>query len=288
MGGCVEVVPVTEFQKRVLALLTEHRSDESHLAGATGLALSPESQRYSQDLDYFHDTEESVAETFALDRATLEKAGIRVKGMVSQPGFVRALISTSEDELRVEWAHDSAWRFMPPVEIAGVGFVLHPVDLATNKILALAGRDEPRDLIDTLFVHEHILPLGALVWAASGKDPGQNPAMLIELLQRRGKMQEKDLRYLAMKSPPKLAELRTAWRDALDGARSFVDSRPSNEAGCLYVHPASGRFIAPEDDQNVELHKATQGGILPSIEGFDSDRPDELTIRFFALNGPGS
>jgi len=39
---------------------------------------------------------------------------------------------------------------MPPIEVEAVGFVLHPVDLAINKVLALAGRDEPRDMIDIL------------------------------------------------------------------------------------------------------------------------------------------
>ena len=32
-----------------------------------------------------------------------------------------------------------------------------------------------RDLLDALFLHEHLLPLGALVWAAAGKDPGYTP-----------------------------------------------------------------------------------------------------------------
>ena len=281
-------MPLTPFQKRVLALLTKNRSEESHLAGATGLGLSPESSRFSYDLDYFHDTEEAVAEAFALDRAALEASDMDVEGLVTQPGFIRALVSDSENELRVEWAHDSAWRFMPPVEMEGVGFVLHPVDLAVNKVLALAGRDEPRDLIDTLFVHEHILPLGALVWAASGKDPGMNPAMLIELLQRKGKLREEDLRYLEIETVLDLAELRSAWRDALAEAKSFVNSRPSDEAGRLYVDPASGRFIAPEKDQEVELHEATRGGVLPFVEGLGCDRPDEMTSRFFALKGPGS
>ncbi|MGE9289515.1 MAG: hypothetical protein ACQKBT_00910 [Puniceicoccales bacterium] len=281
-------MPLTEFQKRVLALLTGNRSEESHLAGATGLGLSPESSRYSYDLDYFHDTEEAVAEAFALDRASLEASGIDVKGLVAQPGFIRALVSDSGNELRVEWAHDSAWRFMPPVKVEGIGFVLHPVDLAINKVLALSGRDEPRDLIDTLFVHEHILSLGALVWAAAGKDAGLNPAMLIELLQRKGKLREEDLRQMDMDTVPDLAELRFAWREALAAAKSFVESRSPEEAGCLYVDPESGRFIAPKKDQEVELHEATEGGVLPFVEGFDCDRPDEMTSRFFALRSPGS
>ena len=54
-------MPVTEFQKRVLGLLAGQRSPESYLAGAAALHLAADSPRYSEDLDYFHDLEESVA-----------------------------------------------------------------------------------------------------------------------------------------------------------------------------------------------------------------------------------
>jgi hypothetical protein len=61
---------------------------------------------------------------------------------------VRAVARLGEEATRVDWAHDSAWRFMPLVRDALGGLLLHPVDLAINKVLALAGRDEPRDLTE--------------------------------------------------------------------------------------------------------------------------------------------
>ena len=42
------------------------------------------------------------------------------------------------------------------------GYMLHPIDLAVNKLLALVGRDEPRDFLDTLYVHHTVLALGLL------------------------------------------------------------------------------------------------------------------------------
>ncbi len=38
---------------------------------------------------------------------------------------------------QVEWAHDSAWRFLPTVKHDLAGFQLHPIDLAINKLLEL-------------------------------------------------------------------------------------------------------------------------------------------------------
>jgi hypothetical protein len=70
---------------------------------------------------------------------------------------------------------------MPAQKSPEIGFVLHPVDLAINKVLALAGRDEARDFLDVIHTHETLLPLGALCWADCGKDPGLNPSSPLEL-----------------------------------------------------------------------------------------------------------
>ena len=96
---------------------------------------------------------------------------------LSPPGFIRAIVRRGEHATCVDWAHDSAWRFMPLVRDPLGGLLLHPVDLAINKVLALAGRDEPRDYVDILFVNERVLSLGALCWVAVGKDAGIHPAL---------------------------------------------------------------------------------------------------------------
>jgi hypothetical protein len=160
-----------------LGAIWENRSEASHLAGASAIHASPDSVRFSGDLDLFHDDEASVAE----DHAALEKAGFSVEVLLSQPGFIRAQARRNGQEILVDWAHDSAWRFMPTVLIKGIGHVLHPVDLAVNKVLALSGRDEPRDWVDTLYLDAKFISLGAMVWAAVGKDPGMNPEMLLSL-----------------------------------------------------------------------------------------------------------
>ena len=49
---------------------------------------------------------------------------------------------------------------------------------------AAAGRRELRDLVDLLTVHETILPLGAVVWAAVEKSPGFTPEGLIAEIRR--------------------------------------------------------------------------------------------------------
>jgi len=61
---------------------------------------------------------------------------------------------------------------------------LNVYDAATNKMLALMGRGEPRDYLDIIFFHQNHLALGALCWAAAGKDPGVNPFMILQECQQ--------------------------------------------------------------------------------------------------------
>ena len=54
-------MPLTAFQAAIAELLAVNRSSDSYLAGGAALHIEPNSKRYSNDLDYFHDSEERVA-----------------------------------------------------------------------------------------------------------------------------------------------------------------------------------------------------------------------------------
>lgn len=261
-------MPLTEFQRRVLGLVARHRSPDSYLAGGSALHLAPHSMRFSDDLDFFHDSVERVATAFRDDEATLREAGYDVARDISQPGFIRAIVRKDGEATRVDWAHDSAWRFLPPIRDVLGGFTLHPIDLAINKTLALAGRDESRDFVDMLSLDTHLLPLGALVWAAVGKDPGFSPASLLELLKRRGRHRPEEFQRLHLVEPLDPAQAKRHWHAALESAERFITSRPVEETGCLYYSPARERFEAPSPDSPVEtqglvLHFGSPGGVLP-------------------------
>lgn len=258
-------MPLTNFQKTVAGILAPNRTPDSHLAGASAIHLKPNTTRYSNDLDYFHDSEKRVGEAFAEDRASLRAAGIELAVEVTQPGYVRALVRKGREATKVEWAHDSAWRFMPAVKVPEAGYTLHPVDLAVNKVLALAGRDEARDFLDTLELHDEVLPLGALLWAAVGKDPGFTPLSLLELVKRRGRYRQEDFSDLRLVAPVDLTELKSRWLKALDGAEAFIRARLSDEAGCLYYSNKEKKFIAPDPGRPATPHFGRPGGVLPRI-----------------------
>lgn len=258
---------MTPFQSSLGLLLSRNRSEDSYLAGGAAILAAPNTRRYSQDLDYFHDSAARVASAFATDRTTLEADGYVVEPEISQPGYVRAVIRRNGAATKVEWAQDSSWRFMPVIKSETFGYQLHPIDLATNKVLALAGREEPRDLLDTVYLHQNLVGLGPLIWAATGKDPGFSPTSLIELIRRRGKVRGEDLARLHLSEPVDVKVLKQDWLAALDAAEAFIAKRPPDEAGCLYYSVGKGAFVDPDAAGAGECvpHFGRPGGVLPAV-----------------------
>lgn len=262
-------MPLTTFQQTLLVDLAHNRTDDSYLAGGGALHFAPNSARFSDDLDFFYDSLERVATAYQSDRAQLDANGYSVTVEVSQPGFIRAIVSRGADATRVDWAHDSAWRFMPLVRDPVGGLLLHPVDLAVNKMLALAGRDEARDFVDILFVHARVLPIGALTWAAVGKDPGFTPLSLLELLKRRGRNRPEDFARLQLAEPFDVRVAKITWLAALSTAEAFAAAAPPDDAGCLYWSATRQLFVLPTvgeiESRLVVPHFGLPGGVLPRL-----------------------
>ena len=126
----------------------------------------------------------AVHSSFATDSQLLERAGFTVSTLRELPGFVAALVTKSGASVRMEWVRDSAFRFFPLMEHEQLGLTLHPFDLATNKILAMVGRLEVRDWVDAINADRQLQPLGYLLWAACGKDPGYSPGSLLAHARR--------------------------------------------------------------------------------------------------------
>ena len=54
-------MPLTPYQAELGRLLAKNRSEDSYLAGAAAILAEPNTRRYSEDLDFFHDTPEPVS-----------------------------------------------------------------------------------------------------------------------------------------------------------------------------------------------------------------------------------
>jgi hypothetical protein len=153
----------------------------------------------------------------------------------------------------------------------------------------LAGRDEPRDFLDAIYVHRRHLSLGSLCWAAVGKDPGYSPELLVEMLARKGRYRPEDFEPLRLATQPDLPALKQTWIEAIEDARNLVRLLPAGDAGCLYLDPATGKFVAPAGDlSRLVRHRGARGGVLPAIGESPWFEGDAETRRLLGNTFPGN
>lgn len=261
-------MPLGDFEKNVLRLLAANRNPESYVAGATVFLRREDSHRQSQDIDVFHDTVQSLKLAATQDAAVLKKNGFTLEWAETQETLQRATVSKDGRSTKVEWVYDSAFRFFPVQPDAELGFVLHPLDGATNKVLALAGRGELRDYLDVLFLHQNVLSLGALAWAACGKDTGFTPQFLIEEAQRLAHYPAVRLKTLLLCKPVDLVECKRHWLAAVAEANALFLKLPPEEIGCLYLNAKKEAVIPDPTAPGFALlrrHFGSVRGAWPAI-----------------------
>ena len=266
-------MPLTPIHADLLTRIAGNRNPDSYVAGATVLHLAPDSPRFSEDLDLFHDLEDSVAQSAEADAATLRAAGYEISWLLRTPSFHRAVVRTAGRQLKVEWAQDSAFRFFPVQRDDLCGYRLHDADAATNKVLALAGRSEVRDFVDVLHLHATYLSLGALAWAACGKDPGYTPQFLLDYACRHVAYTQDDLDRLDLVAPLDLRVLKRRWLAAVADARETVTALPAEEAGSLYLGP-DGRPQTPgaaPGSRRLKRHIGSVRGAWPTVSPYGAD-----------------
>src|SRR6266581_4351307 len=143
--------------------------------------------------------------------ATLRAAGYEVEVGRPQDTFQRAMVGRAGRQTKVEWVFDSAFRFFPVERDIELGWRLSFWDVATNKVLALVGRQKIRDYLDCLYLHESHLHIGALAWAASGKDPGMTPERIIDWASRGNRFRPEDLAEVRLSRPVDLRAAKQIW-----------------------------------------------------------------------------
>jgi hypothetical protein len=261
-------MPIGAFEREVLRLLAANRNPDSFVGGATVLHQSPDSPRSSRDVDLFHDAIESLSASAQADVRVLQQAGFTIELEPEHQTFRRAVIRRGNQQTKIEWVLDSAFRFFPVGPDDELGWRLNFWDAATNKVLALAGRSEIRDLIDVLYLHERHLHLGALTWAAAGKDPGFTPESIINWMRRHSVFRPEDLAAIVTNEPLSLNVLKEKWLNASETALELIRCLPLEDAGCLYLD-SNGRPVLPEpsaaDFKKLKCHFGSLKGAWPRI-----------------------
>jgi hypothetical protein len=257
-------MPLTKLQSHILRVLAAGRSPDSYIAG--GVAMNREGPRFSGDIDIFQDSEERLAAASEADAKALIGAGLAFSWKKIQIGKRDAEIEGLGDRTRLEWVHDTAFRFFPAQRDELFGYVLHPVDLATNKASAAAERRVPRDVVDLVTIHEAILPLGAVICAALGRFPGQSPEGMLDDIRRHSRFSADEFEAIATERPLDISDLHRRIHAMIEDAEQFINRIPSEAVGIVFLE--NGKVVQPNLGtlETYQRHTGAVGGVWPSSQ----------------------
>ena len=265
---------VTRFQSEVLKLIARSRirNGETYVAGGLALNHQLRRPRVSEDIDVFNNSYEALVSAADRDRAELIRAGYEVILRRERNYIVEVTVSKGGETTDIQWVRDSAYRFFPLVDDELLGLSLHPFDLATNKLLALAGRRVPRDWVDMISCAESIQPLAYLAWAANGKDEGLTPNYILDMCERTTYVQKELDLAVRSEEPVVAAELSRKWHAMIAAACVTVRLLPAEEVGKVVMTRDGELFRGSDDELRVALasgeivfHEGELGGAWPMI-----------------------
>lgn len=164
---------LTKLQEEMLKIFgSTQESELFHLTGGTALAAFYLQHRLSKDLDFFTAEEEVIGYFGERLKGNLEAMGIKAQTIRKLKSFFEILASKEEVNAPIHLALDSPFRFEEP---SGTPFGVRVdslIDIATNKLLTVFGRSEPRDFVDIYFLIKENFSLNELIEKSKLKDPG--------------------------------------------------------------------------------------------------------------------
>jgi len=270
-------VPLTKGQIAALNAIASGCDPTSFIAGST--PLNRDRPRFSADIDIFNDSADRASAAADVGAASLSAHGFKVQ-WVRRSGGTHTLIAERDGEqVKLEWVADSDFRFFPPVPDPQFGYMLHPIDLAANKAIAAANRRELRDIVDLVTIHNEVLPLGALIWAAVEKAPGFTPEAMIEEIRRNAHHPREAWDALASEPALHPGETLSGLRAALDEAEAFVRAMPTDKIGLLFL--SGGQVIQPDPARLTDYieHAGVRGGHWPSNPDIAAAMAKEFRAR---------
>ena len=145
------------------------------LAGGGAMRAHGLVTRPTQDVDLFATPERSIPAMLTALTYALRSEGHDVTLEQQSPSFARVTVLASDQQAAtLDLALDAR---LGPVAYLRVGPVLGLDDIAADKMLALWGRAEARDLVDVDALRRR-LPDSRLLDLAAAKDPGFDAALL--------------------------------------------------------------------------------------------------------------
>ncbi|MCB9879284.1 MAG: nucleotidyl transferase AbiEii/AbiGii toxin family protein [Planctomycetes bacterium] len=140
--------------------------------------------RTSDDLDLFAKPPVDIEDARRAMTGAAAALGATVESLRTYPDFVRLLVRRGDETAIVDLVIDRAPDVDEPIDVAD-GVRIHSLrEIASNKICALLGRGEVRDLIDLRAILAHGVDLEVALADAEQKDGGVSAATLAWILDQ--------------------------------------------------------------------------------------------------------
>ena len=134
-----------------------------------------------------------------------------------------------------------------------------------------------RRAVDILLVDRTYLGLGAVIWAACGKDARYTPQLLLDRTNRHSRFQPDDLKSERLVRPVDLVMLKQNWLTARDRAERLFRQLPAEELGVLYLNAAHEPVVPDPDEAGFSQLRRHHG----SVRGAWRRSPESL-LRLWA------
>lgn len=146
-----------------------------YLTGGTCLHRFYYPERYSVDLDLFTNENALFREDVRVLQQSLAQSNIPYTIVVDSRDFIRIMI---EDSLRVDLVNDRVYRAGKIVQAPNGVILDNLLNLCANKICAILGRDDPKDVFDLYTVYRHDSQDWQIVLSEASKKCVIDPEML--------------------------------------------------------------------------------------------------------------
>ena len=165
-------------------LLRAFREPAFFLTGGGALIGFYGHERITRDLDLFTRDEDAFRIGSDILKDATSRIGGNLEALRTTPYFRRFRVTRSEEATLIDLVLETVRAISEPIELPSYDILIDtPEELAVNKICALVGRAEPRDLIDLHFLHTQGLNLDSAISQAKQKDGGVGTDTLLMALQ---------------------------------------------------------------------------------------------------------
>lgn len=123
-----------------------------YMTGGTALGRFYLNHRFSEDLDFFMNANNLYKDYISILKSKIEKQfATDIQRSLFSDDFTRFFITEGDIFLKIEFVNDVDYYAGKPNDYQ-FGLIDTPLNILSNKLTAIVGRDEPKDLFDIVHI----------------------------------------------------------------------------------------------------------------------------------------